>query len=239
MTTPVSLNTPDGVIRKALKDAGRLQTGDTPSGEVFADALSRLGDIINTAQTQGLKLWLNAIRILTLTAGTAAYTLGPSGATVTVKPLRVLGGWYVSNSGARRPLTPLSWEGYCGLGNLTSSGAVNSYFVDKQRLNLSVRLWQVPDATAATGTVELLCQEQATAPISLDETIAFPVEWYMFLRWALADELATGQPALIMERCERKAQMYCKMLEDWDVEDAPTMFQPNTLMMGANQSRFR
>jgi hypothetical protein len=239
VTSPTSLHTPDGIIRKALKDAGRLQTGDTPSGEVYSDALSRLGDLINTWQTQGLKLWLNVIRSITPVAGTATYLLGPSGTTVTVKPLRVVGGWYVASGGARRSLTPLSWESYCGLGNLTSQGAVNSYFVDKQRLNLSIKLWQVPDTTAATGTVELLCQEQATAPISLDETVAFPVEWYLALRWGLADDLATGQPQLIMDRCERKAREYRTALEDWDVEDASTFFQPNAMMLSARASRFR
>ena len=234
-----ALNTPDAIIRKALKDAGRLQTGDTPSGEVYADCLSRLGDIINTLQTRGLKLWLNSIRSITPVAGTTAYTLGPGGTSVTVKPLRVLGGWFIGSDGARRPLTGLSWEGYRNLGNLTSQGAVNSYFVDKQQLNLVVRFWQVPDASAATGTIELLCQEQATAPVELDETIAFPVEWYLALRWILADDLSTGQPAIIMERCERKANQYREQLEDWDVEDASTFLQPNALMMGAHQSRFR
>lgn len=238
MTAP-PLNTADALIRKALRDAGRLQVGDDPPPETFADCLSRLGDIINTLQTRGLKLWLNSVRTLTPVAGTAAYTLGPSGTTVTIKPLRVIGGWFVESGGARRSLTPLSWQEYRSLGNLTSSGAVNSYFVDKQQLNLVVRLWQVPDATAATGTVELLCQEQATAPLELTSVVAFPVEWYLALRWMLADDLATGQPALIMERCERKANQYREQLEDWDVEDASTFLQPNAQMMGANQSRFR
>lgn len=238
MTAP-PLHTPDTLIRKALRDAGRLQIGDDPPPETFADCLSRLADIIYSLQTKGLKLWLNSIRTLTLVEGTSTYTLGPSGATVTVKPLRVVGAWYVASSGARRPLTPLAWENHRGLGNLTSRGSVNSYFVDKQRLNLVVSLWQVPDTTAAAGTVELLCQEQATAPVELTDTIAFPVEWYLALRWALADDLATGQPQLIMERCERKAKEYRQALEDWDVEDAPTFFQPNALLMSTGASRFR
>jgi len=238
MTAP-ALNTADAIIRKALKDAGRLQTGDTPSGELYADCLSRLGDLINTLQTRGLKLWLNAVRSITPIAGTAAYTLGPAGTSVTVKPLRVLGGWFVGSDNVRRGLTQLSWQEYRSLGNLASGGAVNSYFVDKQQLNLVVRLWQVPDAAAATGMVELLCQEQATAPIELTEVVGFPVEWYLALRWMLADDLATGQPALIMERCERKANQYREQLEDWDVEDASTFLQPNAMMLGATHSRFR
>ena len=72
---------------------------------------------------------------------------------------------------------------------------------------------------------------------SLDETISFPVEWFLALRWGLADELSSGQPALIMDRCAGKATSYRLALEDWDVEDTPTRFQPDTLSYGA-RSRF-
>lgn len=237
MPAPASLYTPTRIIPQALKDAGRLQTGSVPSGEVFADSMSRLSDIINTWQTQGIKLWLNSLQSLTLTAGVGTYTLGPAGAIISVKPTRVLAGWYVLPTGARHPLTPLSWDTYNSLGNTTSQGAVNSYFVNKQLANLVVQLWQVPNAQAALGRVELQIQQQATAPVELDDTIAFPVEWGLALRWALADDLATGMPALIMDRCERKAREYREMLEDWDVEDAPVAWQPNAQMM--RPSRFR
>lgn len=238
MALPSFFHTPGRIIRLALKDAGRLQTGADPSAEVLSDALGRLADLINTYQTQGLKLWLNSILSVPLVASTASYTLGPSGAIITSKPLRAPEGWYVSTDGNRRPLNPLAIRDYYALGNLTTEGAINSYLVDKQQSNLVVRLWPVPDtATAAGGTVELLIQQQAVAPSNLDEAIAFPVEWYMALRWGLADELATGQPAVIMDRCERKAREYRRLLEDWDVEDASVLIQPS-IQMGGSRSRF-
>lgn len=239
MTAPADLYTPTRVIKQALKDAGRLQTGQTPSADVYLDAQTRLVDLINFMQTQGLVLWLNSIQSVTLVAGTASYTLGPGGAISSTKPPRVLGGWYVASGGARRPLNPMAWSDYLSLGNLTSSGAVNSYFVDKQQSNLVVKFWQVPDATAATGTAELLVQRQATAWLELTDTIGFPVEWYMALRWSLADELSSGQPVVIMERNASKAAYFRAKLEDWDVEDAPTRFSPDSQMLAQGASRFR
>jgi len=239
MAGPASLNTPMRMITQALRDAGRLQIGDQPTGEVIADAMGRLTDLINTWQTQGIKLWLNQLQSITLVDGTASYTLGPAGAILTVKPTRVIEGWYVCADSTQRPLTALSWNEYQRLGNLTAEGAVNSYFVDKQLANLVVKFWPVPDATAALGTVKLLLQTQATAPTELDETISFPIEWFLALRWALADELATGQPLPIMERAQGKAEFYRRMLEDWDVEDASTRFQPDSIMSGLRPSRFR
>lgn len=238
MSLPTYFHTPGRLIRLALKDAGRLQTGADPSAEVLADAMGRLADLINTYQTQGLKLWLNSILEVPLTAGTAAYTLGPAGAIIPTKPLRAPEAWYVRTDGNRRSLNPLSLRDYHGLGNLTTPGAINSYLVDKQQTNLVVRFWPVPTATEASGgSVELLIQQQAVAPSNLDEAIAFPVEWYLALRWGLADELATGQPAVIMDRCERKAREYRRLLEDWDVEDVSVQFQPS-MQMTASRSRF-
>ena len=239
MAAPASLYTPLRMIRQALKDCGRLQTGEEPKGEVLADALERINDLINFWQTQGLKLWLNSVQSITPVAGTALYTLGPAGAILSAKPTRVIEGWRVTSTGQRTPLTSLSWNEYHRLGNLTTPGYTNSYFVDKQAANLLVRFWPVPDTAVATGTLELLLQTQSAAPTELDETISFPVEWYLALRWALADELASGQPAIIMDRCAGKANFYRQALEDWDVEDTPTRFQPDSLAFGLQPSRFR
>ena len=84
-----------------------------------------------------------------------------------------------------------------------------------------------PDATAATGTGHLIIQQQVTIFTNLTDTISFPEEWRMALRWGLADDICTGQPQATMDRCEKRAGTYRTMLEDWDVEDAATSFAPD------------
>lgn len=235
MTTP-SDNTPYAILEDAYSDAGKLSAGETLNGDQITKGMRRLRDLVNTYQTQGLKLWLNSLYTLTLTEGTATYTFGPAGSVVMTKPLRVIMATYV-NDDVSRTLTPLSWNDYLSLSNRAQEGAVTSYFVNKQQTTMNVSLWQVPDATAAEGTVQLLLQQQVTDPISLTETMNFPVEWRMALHWGLAAELSTGQPQAVIDRCEGKAQTYRKMLEDWDVEDAETRFTPDPRFnMG---SRFR
>lgn len=236
MAAPASSHTPLRMIKQALKDCGRLQTGDEPTGEVIADALGRIGDLINFFQTQGIKLHLNRIQSV---PPAASALLGPNGSIMAVKPTRILDGWRVAADGSRTPLNVLSWNQYYRMGNLSTTGVTNSYFTDKQATDLLVRFWPAPDAATLLGTFELLVQAQSTVPTELDETISFPVEWYLALRWALADELSSGQPALIMDRCASKAAMYRQALEDWDVEDAPTSFQRDPLSSGLQPSRFR
>ncbi len=130
--------------------------------------------------------------------------------------------------GIRRPLNPLAWSEWVRLSQINVPGAINSYFVDKQTSNLNVSLWNTPDAGAATGTVHLLLETQATQLITIQDTMGFPIEWYLPLQWLLAAEIATGQPDSIVLRCEQKATFYREALEAWDVEDAPTRFEPDS-----------
>lgn len=223
MTTPAD-NTPVSIITDAYFDAGLIQEGEVPNPEQIVSGMRKLTDLVNLWQTQGLKLWLNTEVTVPLTANKALYLFSPAGDVMMAKPLRVLEGYYKDVNGIRRPLIPMAWADYTRLGKLTQTGQINSYFVDKQQSAMSVAFWPVPDAVAATGTVGLLVQSQVTNFINVTETVNFPAEWRIALRWGLADEICTGQPQAIMDRCQSRASTYRAALEDWDVEDAPTRF---------------
>ncbi len=238
MTAP-SNNIPLAIINDAYFDAGLIEEGQDCNSEQLVNGMRRLTDLINFEQTQGLKLWLNEDVAITLVAGTGTYTLGPLGTVPMVKPPRALDAYYRDSSGIRRPLVPLAWADYIRLSQVNQTGQINSYFINKQQTYLSVFFWLIPDAVAATGTAHLLLQNQVTNFISVTETMNFPVEWRLFLRWGLADDLATGQPQAIMDRCSQRAQAYRTMLEDWDVEDAPTRFTADSQGQSYNFGRFR
>jgi hypothetical protein len=240
MTQPATFFQADRLIKQSLFDAGRLNAGATPSDTLFDDCLQRLTDLVAYYQTKGCKLWLNALQSITLVAGTKSYSLGPSGAIIAEKPLRVLEGWYViTSNGSRRPLDPLSWNTYYGLGNVTAQGEVTGYFVDKQREDLIVHLWSNPSTSAAAnGTVELLIQRFYSGPTEITEQVLFPPEWYLALRWGLADELATTAPPALAQRAAIRARELLAELEAWDVEDAPVRFTVGHNSQAGFPSRF-
>jgi len=227
MTAPSS-NTPLAIISDAYFDAGLLQQGQVPNSEQVVMGMRKLTDVINLWQTQGLKLWLNQDLPITLVAGQGTYTLGPLGNVPMTKPLRVVESYYEDVNKIRRPLIPMSWNDYVKLSQVTQLGQLNSYFVNKQQSALSIFFWLVPDSVAAQGLGHLVIQDQVTNFVNVTETMNFPIEWRIALRWGLADELATGQPQAIMDRCQQRAQAYRTMLEDWDVEDASTRFTPDS-----------
>lgn len=237
MTTPADFSAPKRIIRLAMKDAGLLQDGDDPSSEQFADNSNRLNDMLNFWATQGLKLWTELDQSITLVASTQTYYLGPAGSIITVKPLRVLQGYYLDANNNRRPIYPLSWDEWLRLSQTTQTGPVTQYFIDKQQANLVVKFWLTPDATAATGTAHLMIQQQIENFTGLDDTINLPKEWFMAVRWGLADELTSGQPQSVQDRCAAKALTFRSMVEDWDVEDSATRFQPDSQSRGSYSNR--
>ncbi len=222
---PAASNTVFGIINDAMHDAGYLQEGEYPNSEQLASYQRRLCDIINLWQTQGLKLFFLQDVSITLVEDQNLYTLSPGGDVDMTKPMRALQGYVLDTDSVRRPIIPISWNDWLNLSQTEANpGAINSYFVDKQATSLKVYVWQTPDGTEAANTLHLLLQVQATNPTNLEENVSFPQEWRIALRWGLADDICTGQPQAIMDRCAQRAKMYREMLEDWDVEDAPTSF---------------
>lgn len=244
MTAPASFNTPNRIIAYAMKDAGLLQDGDDPTSEQYAEFGNRLNDVINMLQTQpGLKLWTYKDLSIPMVQGTNTYTIGVGGSVDMNKPLRVLQGYWhdttTSTSPVDIPITMLSWQEWLTLSNKTTQGRPTQFFVDKQQTLLSIGVWLTPDASsAANGTAHLLIQNQLTNFTEITDTLNFTPESMLALRWTLADEICTGQPEVTMQRCAMRAAQFQATLNDWDVEDASTKFEPDATR-GYGRSRFR
>jgi hypothetical protein len=225
-------NSAYSIICDGLRECGKLQRGSEPDSELLADTMRRLNDMVNLWQTQGLKLWLQFDLPVPLQAGVNPYTLGPGGSVNMAKPTRVLdNGYYLDQGNVRRPLIMLSRDEYTRLSVTTQQGPLSNYFVDKQQAVLIVWFWLVPDAQAATGIAHLLIQQQVSNFVNLTDDMNFPNEWRIALVWGIADEMSTGQPKAVQDRCSIKAAAYFDSLNSWDVEDASTMFQPDARAM--------
>jgi hypothetical protein len=221
-------NTVLGIITDAMMDAGLLQEGADPNSEQLSNYMRRLCDIINLWQTQGIKLFLQADLSITLVTAQYLYEVGPGGDLDMTKPLRVLNAYVLNSSSVKRNLVIISRDDYTRLSQVSGNdGTISQCFIDKQKATINVYVWPPPDSTDAANTLHVIAQNQVTDPINLEEDMAFPQEWRIALRWALADDICTGQPQAIMDRCSDRAETYKRMLEDWDVEDVSTSFAPD------------
>lgn len=232
-------NSIEQTIRFAMKEAGKLQEGADPNGEQIAEWLAKLNAMVNHWQIKGLKLWLQIELEIPLVVNKAIYTIQPGGDIDILKPLKITQAYYQeATSQSRRPLDPpMSREEYTRLGNVSEAGTISGYFVEKQFNALNLYLWRKPDAQAATGLVRLIAQKQQRQGENLTESMEVPQEWFLALYWGLADLNTSGQPLPVQQRCHSYAEQYRTDLEDFDVEDASTSFQPDP--RSQTFSRFR
>lgn len=240
MAYATSYNTIDRVIRTAMFQAGLLEIGVDPSSEDLALYMNVMNDLINARQTVAVKFCLNFDQSVTPIQGTYAYPMGP-GLTVNInRPTRVIDGYFLDATGNQRPIFSISEQEWNVLPNKTLQGPPNSYYTTKTPAGLTWNIWMTPDASTATGILHAIVQipVQNFAGLMDSPNATFPVEWYNALVWGLADEICTGQPQAIIQRCKEKSAYYWNILEEWDVEDTAIQFTMDNRSDGT-ASRFR
>lgn len=219
------------IIQDAMVDAGKIGQGREPNGEQLAENMRRLNKLVNYLQTQGLKLWVQedfGLAAPNLQAGVSKYILGPGGTIMLWRIRRIIEAYYTElTSGTRRPIGIISRNEWDSLSTTTQQGTITSIFPDKQQDQIWLNVWMTPSVQQATGTLHLILDEQIANFSMLTDTMNFPPEWQLCLEWGLANQICTGMPQEIVDRCGMNAEKYQIALENWDVEDASTVFQPD------------
>lgn len=224
------------ILVDAMVDAGKLGKGREPNSEDLAENMRRLNKYVNYLQTQGAMLWVQAdlaLQAPVLKAGISQYPIGVGGV-VTVpalspiaKPRRIIEAYFTDINLTRRPLGIISRNEWDTLSTTTQQGTVVSIFPDKQLSTVICNLWMTPDALAATGAVHLIADLQIPNFSQLTDNMFFPSEWSLTMEWGLANQICTGMPQEIVDRCGMMSEKYETALLGWDVEDASTSFQPD------------
>lgn len=225
MAAPLDYGTPQRIITMAYRDAGKIGFNQVPDSARFSDALMRLNDLVSHLRTRGIKLWLLEDIPLPLVDGKSMYTFGPGGDVDMTKPFRVEHGYAIDSSGNRREITGMGMVDWVRLSNHLTKGPVTQYYVAKEDPLLKVHLWLTPDAAA--DSIHLIVRKNADYIETLTESVMFPSEWYLALRWALADELASGAPIAVQQRCQQRASSFIDDLEGFDIENVSTQFVPD------------
>lgn len=228
--------TAGALLTKAYRDAQKLPRGAALSADQLSDGIDIMNDLINLWQTQGLKLFLETETSVALVAGQQMYSFRPGGDVSIDRPLQIKEATYWDQYSNSRPLIQISRQEWTFLSNRTTQGAVNQYYAEKLYDRLNMYLWNIPDGTAALGTLRVVLRNQATNVSISSDSPRFPPEWAIALRWGVADELTSGMPEAVQVRCQQRAQSYREALEAWDVEDAETYFQPDVRALADGRS---
>lgn len=237
------------LIAASLRTLRVLQEGQALNGDMITTGAEAINTLISNWQSNGLQLWTYQLLAIPCVANKFVYTIGPAGADITnVRPLRLLDdGSYIRNN--TNPATPvdtplivLSRTDYMNMGSKTSQGIVNSLYYQP---GIDSGATTSPSTGYGTlyvyvnpldNTRTLYCNFQRpiyNMTAGADE-FDFPSEWFMALRYGLAELLADEYevPDNRLMRVAAQAERYHKNVQDWSVEQAKFRFQPD-FRMGA------
>lgn len=188
----------DDIIKRALRLAGALAQGETPTTDQVSEAAVALNSMVKAWQTDGMQLWAIKQRSVTLVAGQSDYTL------TLPKTLRVLQAFnHSTTSNIDIPMRILTKQEYNILGNKTSAGNPIQCYHEVQRDQSVLHLFPVPTSTeASANTITIVYHSPFEDFNSSTDTPDFPQEWYDAVTYGLACRLA---PEYGMPLTERKA----------------------------------
>lgn len=97
------------LINEAFLDISAIAAGQTITAEELSDAFMRLNQMLDSWSNEQVSVFTEQHQSFVLTAGTASYTMGPSGALSTAaRPVKVLGASSVSGA-FRQPVKVISF----------------------------------------------------------------------------------------------------------------------------------
>jgi hypothetical protein len=95
------------IIKRAMRLDRVYGIGETPSADEAQACLDALNSMLDLWATQRLYVYVNVTDVISLAASTASFTIGPTGTTVSVRPVKVLDSSYITYQSVSYPLRSL------------------------------------------------------------------------------------------------------------------------------------
>ena len=183
-STPVTALT---LIKRALRLLGVYAKGEDPDADESQDALSALNALMDSLSNDSLQVFARSVDAIALSAGTASVTVGPSGGTVTTRPVEVLDESYLRIGSTDYPLDLLTLDEFNAIGTKTLSGTPEALYVQPDMPDITVHIWPQPSEAA---TLYLWSRKQIRQFTSLTTELALPPGYERMLAFMLAIDIA-------------------------------------------------
>lgn len=157
-------------INRALRLLGVIASGETPAAAESSDALEALNGMLDSWRNDKLLVYAFQDIQITLINGTATYTIGATGGTVTTSPVTMESA-FVRQSGVDYPLTKITDAVYQSKSDKTVTSDIPSEIMfNHTNPNSTITLYPVP-TTANTLHLRVWTP---LATVALSDTFTFP-----------------------------------------------------------------
>ena len=217
--------TRDEIIAAALRTLGAFGVADTIPANDISNCAQALNILVKTMVAKGLPLWCVEQLTIPMIIGQDTYDLNTY-TTGNYRPPRVLNAFLRNPPGNDVNLSIVSRYDYNLLGSKDSPGIPNQLFVNPQRDNTYVTVYNVPNL--ASYTLHLTAQRPIQDFNLATDNPDMPSEAFQALKWGLADELALeyASPQMNFTMVQQKAKMFMDELMAFEQEQASVYFTP-------------
>lgn len=195
------------IIKRAMRILRQLESGETPTSAEYADGLVALNAILDSWRNESLMAFAYQLEAVTLANGDSSVTVGPTGGTVTDRPMQVVGA-YVTYSGVNHPVNVLTKEEWDSLPvPTTTSEFPTDIYYEPSMPDGTVYVY--PEASASS-TLYLRVKRPLEQFSSTSDVIELPPGWVealvqnLAVRWAPEFE-TEANPSTVQAARESKA----------------------------------
>ena len=180
--------TANELISSSLRKLDIIASGETAAGSEADETLEMMNDILEQWSLEDLMVYYSTVISIPLTAGVNSYTLGPTGAFVTTRPIELLGAMIRTTDLLDIPIEIIAYENYQVVIQKATSGSYPSLIAYQPTYpDGTIFLWQSPSSGL---TLRLNVNAQFIAVADLATEVALPIGYKKALQDAISVELA-------------------------------------------------
>jgi hypothetical protein len=177
--------------------------GEEPDADESQDGLAALNALMGSLSNSPL-VYAKTLDTIALSAGVASITVGPSGTTVTARPIRVLDESYIQSGNVTYPLRVFTDQQYSDVLVKTTQGIPEAIWPLMNMPDAQITLWPVPIGSL---TLKLWSIKQLATFPDLTTAVSLPPGYEELVTLELADALGPEYerelPASAMRRLQR------------------------------------
>lgn len=211
------------IIKRAMRLLGVYSIGETPSSDESADSLRSLNSMLDSWSTENLFVYAKTLDAIPLTANNGTYTIGPSGSTMSARPVEVSNASYIDFQGVSYPLRIDTLKDFSNIPvKALIAGIPCEMYVLPNMPNATLQLWPVPSAAM---TLNLWSNKLLQYFANLTDVVSLPPGYERAITYSLAEELGPEFDVAVSADIVKKAAQARKNIKRINAE-VPRLMMP-------------
>jgi hypothetical protein len=197
------------IIKRSLRMLGVYSAGEDLDPSEAQDGLAALNDLVEELSIGGM-VYAKTRDSIGITAGLPSITVGPSGTTITDRPVQVLDESYMLIGTTSYPLQVLTLQQFTDIQDKTTQGIPEGVFPRMDMPNATLSFWPVPNQAM---TLQLWSSKVLASFPGLTTEVSLPPGYKKALAFLLAIDIASEYEAMPSPLVLRGATNARRMIE--------------------------